>query len=375
MSAQSSPYQLIMLGLGRVGLKHLKAVKHSKGRLRVAAIIDTNPENALAVWQEAKMKGPCPPIYAALEDLPQDLSFNLASICTPSGTHYPLAKQLIQKKIHCFIEKPMTLNIKEAYEIKKMAEEQEVKIALGYIYRFFPIVDIIQKEIATGTLGRVLSGSVHVYWGHDQAYYDSATWRGTWSQDGGVLMNQCVHALDLMSWLMDANITSAQAMLAQQTHQMEAEDFGLVNYRLEKDCFLQLTGTTTASPKRQRAEFELICEKAELSCGIQKKRPYYHLYDKNGHKMSGGYLRKFFASMFKNGLIPSIRKLLNPHTGIYQDWIEAIEQNHTPRASAQAGIDSLAAILGAYASAFDGGKETPLPPSNFSLSKMKNYFS
>lgn len=375
MSVAENPYQLLLVGLGRAGLKHLKAVKHNRKRYSVAAIVDTNAARAAEVWQAAAMGAVLPPLYASLEEIPSDLSIDVAAVCTPSGTHFTLAKTLIEKGIHCLIEKPMTLDYQEAMQLKHLAEEFHVKIALGYIYRFFPLVDVIQEEVAQGKYGRVLSGAVEVYWGHDQSYYDASPWRGTWAQDGGVLMNQCVHALDLMNWIMGANIISAQAMIAQQTHRMEAEDFALVNYRLDNKSYLHLTGTTTASRKRQRAEFSLICEKVELRCGLHKKRPYYKMYDEHGQNISWIYIRKMLKNMWRNGFSHRLKELFNPHSGIYRDWAEAIALDRSPRAGVDAGINSLAAILSAYASAHEGGLVQACPQEQFKLTDMQGYFS
>lgn len=366
--------RLLLLGLGRVGLKHIKAVVHNQEKFRIVAIVDNNPRRAAELWQQSVAKTTMPPIYESVDALPAGLDLDVAAICTPSGTHYELAKELMARNLHCFVEKPLTLDYLEALELKAIAEASNLKLALGYIYRFFPLVGLIQNEVAAGKFGRVLSGSVGVYWGHDQAYYDSASWRGTWAQDGGVLMNQCVHALDLMTWLMNDTIVSAQATIARQKQRMEAEDFALVNYGLKNGSFLQLTGTTNASPKRQRAEFSLICEKMELHCGIHKGKPFYKMFDHEGKKVSSSYLRKFLMQMLHQGFFKRLRELRNPHSGIYRDFYEAITQNRKPLAAADAGCDSLAAILCAYASASRDGRMTACPQTYFKLSDMQNYF-
>lgn len=366
--------RLLLLGLGRVGLKHIKAVVHNKERFRIVAIVDNNPRRAAELWQQSVAKTQMPPIFESVDALPAELDLDVAAICTPSGTHYDLAKKLMARNLHCFVEKPLTLDYKEALELKAIAEASNLKLALGYIYRFFPLVELIQNEVTVGKFGRVLSGSVGVYWGHDQAYYDLASWRGTWAQDGGVLMNQCVHALDLMTWLMNDTIVSAQATIARQKHRMEAEDFALVNYELKNGSFLQLTGTTNASPKRQRAEFSLICEKMELHCGIHKGKPFYKMFDQEGKKVSYSYLRKFLKQMLHQGFFKRLRELRNPHSGIYRDFYEAITENRQPLAAAAAGCDSLAAILCAYASASQDGRVTACPQADFKLSDMLDYF-
>ena len=165
--------------------------------------------------------------YDSLEDLFKERKPDIVSITTPSNSHYPLARLALENRCHLFIEKPMTLNLDEARDLIQLAKVEERQIAVGHIYRFFPLVDLIQHEIALDKHGKVLHGTVQVQWGHEQNYYDLAAWRGKWLSDGGVLMNQSVHAVDLMQWLVGAKSIAAQGSIHQQVHRMEAEDYGV----------------------------------------------------------------------------------------------------------------------------------------------------
>lgn len=373
-NASPAPLKLLLVGLGRVGLKHLKAYRNNRADYRLVGLVDADPARAARLWAEARMPGALPPVYASLDGLPEDLQADVAAVCTPSGSHYALARALLLRGLHCLIEKPMTLDLAEADELIALAEARGLKLALGHIYRFFPLVDLIREDVAAGAYGRVLSGSVHVLWGHDQSYYDAAAWRGSWAQDGGVLMNQCVHALDLMAWLMNAPIRRAQASIARLSHRMEAEDYVLATFTLEGGSLLQLTGTTCTSPARQRAEFALLCEHAEILCGLHKKRPYCKIYDRAGRSVTRRLARRMLRRLRDQGLLRSLRRLLSPHSLIYADFARAIREGGAARADGAAGRQALAAVLAAYASCRAGGRQIPLEGLDFKLEAMQGYF-
>ena len=94
MSAKKIPYQLLIVGLGRVGLKHLQAVKDNKTLFNVAALVDTNAGKASEVWKKASMHQAFPPLYSSLDQLPGDLKIDVAAICTPSGSFRALLNLL-----------------------------------------------------------------------------------------------------------------------------------------------------------------------------------------------------------------------------------------------------------------------------------------
>ena len=180
----------------------------------------------------------------------------------------------IRKGANLIIEKPMTLSLAEAEELILEAEQYHVKIALGHIYRFFPFVDQIVKDIGDKIYGDVLYGNVKVHWGHGQEYYDQAAWRGTWKQDGGVLMNQSVHALDLMCWLMGSSVCEVSGMIARQSHVMEAEDLGLGMMRFTNGSYCTIEGTTSTDPSSPEASFYLLCTEGWMKAGIRSGMPY-----------------------------------------------------------------------------------------------------
>ena len=367
---------LVLVGIGRVAQKHAKAVKHLKGLYNIVALVDKKTENKENLNEKFKLNLQSDFLLDDLNEVYQKgLNPDVVAISTPSGTHYALAKLALENNSNVLIEKPLTLNLKEAHELVNLAKEKNLKIAVGHIYRFFPLVKILQEEIKAGKWGKVLSANILVHWGHDQAYYDQAAWRGSWAQDGGVLMNQTVHALDLMTWLLSSNVSKVQGNIKQLYHEMEAEDYGTAILTMDKGYICRVEGTTNTPEKNPSASFYISTEKAEIKAGIEKKKPYVSIVTRDGKKLGAKYIRSFIGDMLKNGFIRSLNEFSNPHTGIYKDLAVAIVEDREPRANGLDGLLSVECILAIYQSALEGGAVIDLPlNTDFTLEKMKGFF-
>lgn len=370
-----SKYKIILVGCGKVAQKHLKAVRHLKHRLEIMAVVDPAEDSARALLtQELGTAAASIPLYPSWEAVPEEMEPDIVAITTPSGTHYKLAEQAICCRCNVLIEKPMSLDVQEARHLLELAEEYQVSIAMGHIYRYFPLVDLIHDDIASGKLGKVYSGSVQVYWGHDQDYYDQALWRGTWAQDGGALMNQTIHACDLMCWLMDDEPVAVNGQIRQLSHDMEAEDHGVALLSMSTGALCTLEGTTNNSPRNQKAIFRIVTEEAEFHAGLIDGKVEFTAVDRFGRSLKWAYYKRLWKQMRANGLRQSIRCFKNPHTGIYLDLIHALDEGRPPRADGESGLQSVETMLAIYQSASKDGETESLPLDNFTLSDMEGYF-
>lgn len=369
-------YSVALIGCGRVALKHLKAISHNQKHVQLSAVVDTKPAKAKEVLAKHYKGQPnSVQLYTDVEQMLADEKPDIAAITTPSGTHYELAKEMILNRIHVFIEKPMTLNLGEARELVALAEENQVQIIMGHIYRYLPLVDLIHNDIASGRLGTVYSGDVKVRWGHDQEYYDLADWRGTWAQDGGALMNQTVHAVDLMCWLLDDEPIKVSGLISQASHNIEAEDHGAAIMQMSEGGICLVEGTTNNSPENQSAAFHIITEEMEIEAGIRRGKFYFRLTDYKGKNVTRKYYWRFFQQMRKRGILCSLREMFNPHTAIYTDLIDCIDNNSTPRADGNSGVQSVESIFAIYQSALKNGEPVSIPLDDFKLEDMTGFFS
>lgn len=371
-STSTTPLPVVLIGCGRVAVKHLKAISKLKG-LELKAVVDVNPESAKRLLGSVKDFSDVK-VYGDYKTAIDEIKPSIVSVTVPSGLHFQIAKYAMEHGSNLLLEKPMTMSVSEAREIYELSQKTGLKIAMGHIYRYLPIVGLVREDIAEGKYGKVTHGSIYVRWGHGEDYYSSAAWRGTWKSDGGALMNQTIHAIDLLVWLMGSEPEEVTSMLAQRLRNIEAEDLGMAVLRLENGALAQIEGTTATIPSKHTAEFSVFCENAQLSMGLDSGTPHLSIYGikPNGKtkKLNGYYIRR----QLKEGGLFSYKCALNPHLGIYNDLHKSITENKNPIADAYAGFSSVDTLLGIYKSAKEG-KPVKLPLSeDFNSVDMAGFF-
>jgi predicted dehydrogenase len=369
-----------IIGCGHVAVKHLKGALYQQNRrhtLQVAAAVDTRQEAAAHVLKAAgfsRQEQNNIKIFTEYQTMLEEVRPDLVAITTPSGTHAKIGCAALEAGAHVLIEKPLALSLQEADQILELAGNKNRLVAVGHIYRFFPMIQAVQADIRAGRFGRVLYGDVKVRWGHDQTYYDQSAWRGTWSQDGGALMNQSIHALDLMTWLLGQQVQTAFGQIFRKTHRMEAEDLGLAVLDLASDVQCLVEGTTITDPRRQEASFFIRLTDGEIRAGILSGKPHLEVYDRSGRNIAGQYTRQMFRKTLQREGLPGLLQLGNPHSALLADLVDAIHHNRAPLASGESGREAVALVSAIYQSALEKRIVT-LPLQAFDLRRMQNFFS
>ena len=367
--------RVALIGCGRIAVKHIMAITKKNSGLLLCAVAGTSPGAFDKLLDSYKLPGKkkhqiknTVKTYTDYNQMLQKEKPDITSITVPSGLHYAVAKAAMLSGSHILLEKPMSMRASQAKELFDISEQKNRRIAMGHIFRYFPIVGNLQKDVAAGRFGKISHGSVIVRWGHDQSYYDQTAWRGTWEYDGGVLMNQCVHAIDLICWLMNGQATAANAMLGKRFHDMEAEDIALGTLKLDNGALCQIEGTTNSPSHDHEAAFYLLGEKGNFRIGIRRGRPYFDIRI-NGKKKNLEYLIKEIRSKGLLGLL----SLTNPHAGIYTDLRDAVLNKKSPIADARSGMMSVESVLALYLSAKEKRQiEIPLT-TDFSSTEMSEY--
>lgn len=368
-----------LIGCGKVAAKHLKAALYQCRKLNtieIAALVDTREGAAEDLMDSVgvpKRLRTGIRVYKDYAQMLEEVKPDLTAITTPSGSHAVIGLKAIAAGSHILLEKPLTLSLAEADQLLAAANEKSLQIAVGHIYRFFPVVQQLQADLAAGKFGQILYGDVKVRWGHDQSYYDQAAWRGTWTNDGGALMNQSIHALDLMIWLLGKPALTVNGRVDRQIHRMQAEDLGFATLQLADGIWCQLEGTTNTDPERQEASFFVRCTEGELRAGIIAGRPRIEVIDADGRAVSGRYMRRFIGQKLREGGLGALKQLTNPHSGLYSDWIQAAAAGRNPIADGASGRQAVEMVLAIYKSALLG-RQVELPLTDFKLEQMAGYF-
>ncbi|WP_113930696.1 Gfo/Idh/MocA family oxidoreductase [Bacillus sp. P14.5] len=249
-----------VVGVGHIAKKHIEAINNIEGA-RLVAVCDTNEERLNAPEYEEYKK------YTDLKEmLSENEDIQVVNICVPSGLHAPLTKIVTSFKRHVIVEKPMVLKLEDGDSMIQDAEENGVKLAVVHPNRFRPAIQALKEAVDTNKFGVLSHANATVRWNRNQAYYDQAPWRGTKEFDGGVLMNQAIHDLDLLLWLMGP-VKSVQAMAATRLRKIETEDVAVATVMFESGALGVIEAATTIYPSNLEESLAIFGETGSAKVG------------------------------------------------------------------------------------------------------------
>jgi UDP-N-acetyl-2-amino-2-deoxyglucuronate dehydrogenase len=328
-----------ILGMGHIAKKHIEAIGAAEGA-NLAAICDTNEERLKEVPENVKT-------YTDLEQmLTENEDIDVVNICVPSGLHARLTKIVAEKKRHIIVEKPMSLKLEDSKRMIEVAKENGVKLAVVHPNRFRPAIQKLKNEVANGKFGTMSHANATVRWNRNQEYYDQAPWRGTKEFDGGVLMNQAIHNLDLMLWLMGP-VHSVQAMAATRLRKIETEDVAGAIVKFRSGALGMIEAATTIYPKNLEESLAVFGEtgSAKISgrtANLIETWDIEGVNEKEVHETKEEIQNDPFG---KPG-----------HQWIIEDMVSAIQENREPIVTGEDGMAPVQLILAILESA-ETGKE------------------
>src|SRR5256712_7076565 len=231
-----------MLGCGVIGHVHAEAIT-SLPDAQLVAVADIIPERAQEL-AEAFHATP----YSDFQQMLAREQLDVVDVCTPSGMHGEHACQVMRSGRNVIVEKPMEISRAAIEEMLRVQQETGVKLAVISQHRFDPDTIKVHDLVEAQAFGRLVLGNALIPWWRSQAYYDSGAWRGTWELDGGgVLMNQSIHSIDLLQWLMGP-VKSVFAYTDALVHRMETEDVAVAVLRFSNGALGTISATTGAYP-------------------------------------------------------------------------------------------------------------------------------
>lgn len=354
-----------LIGCGRIATNHVKAVLNNG--LEFVAACDLVPENIQTLLARYGLENDSS--IARYTDYKQMIAehpdLELVAIATSSGAHAEIALYCIDQGINVIIEKPMAMNMADAEEIIRRSEEKHVKVCACHQNRFNVAVQKTRKALEEGRFGKLSHGSIHVRWNRNKDYYDQAPWRGTWAEDGGCLMNQCIHGIDLLRWMMGNEVESVYGVTRQQFHHyLEAEDVGMAVVKFKNGAIATIEGTTNVFPKNLEETLYLFGEKGTVKIGGKSTNnlDVWDFADETEADQANKGLEEQTSNVYGNG-----------HTSLYADVIDAIQKDRKPYVDAVAGRNALEMILAIYKSMKIGAPVT-LPLTDFASTDMAGTF-
>ena len=334
-----------LIGCGRIATNHIKAAVNNK--LNIVAVCDILPEKMESLLAKHGLENDASiKRYTDYKQMLAENDVTLASIATESGSHAEIALHCIDNGVNVIIEKPMAMSMKDAEEIIRRSEAKGVKVSACHQNRFNIAVQELRQALEKGRFGRLSHGSIHVRWNRNQDYYTQAPWRGTWAQDGGCLMNQCIHGIDLLRWMMGGEAEEVYGVTKQQFHDyLECEDIGTAIVKFKNGAVGIIEGTTNVYPSNLEDTLLVFGETGTVKLGGKSTNniDVWDFADESEADQKNKGLEEVTSNVYGNG-----------HTSLFADVMDAIVNDRKPYVDAVAGRNALEIILAIYKSAATG---------------------
>jgi len=334
-----------IIGCGRISYKHVEALLNNREETELTAVCDIVPEKADRCLKEYLLGIPgiqVPHIYTDYKDMLEKAEIDVVAIATESGYHPQIAIDCMNAGKHIIVEKPMALSTKDAEAMIDSAGRNNVKLCVCHQNRFNKPIKQLRKAIESGRFGRLINGTARILWTRDMNYYTQAPWRGTWGLDGGTLMNQCIHNIDLLQWMLGGEIDTVYAQTGNYIRDIDAEDFGAMIIRFKNGAIGIVEGSACVYPKNLEETLSIFGEKGTVCIGglaVNKIEAWRFGDNKDSEEEILMHQEDDPDTVYGFGHIP-----------LYKDMIDAINSGREPLINGEQGMKGMKIILAAYKS-------------------------
>ena len=322
-----------IIGCGRIAPKHAESIV-ALPNAELVAVCDSVPEHAQAF---ADKYGAVP--YIDYQEILKRPDIDVVTIATPSGLHAEIGIAAAKAGKHVMVEKPMAMTLKTADALIEACRQAGVKLAVIHQNRFNQSVKLMRRALEEGRFGRLTHGQATVRWNRDDNYYAQAPWRGTKLQDGGVLMNQSIHNIDLLQWMFGP-VESVFGYTATNMRKIEMEDVGAAVIKFKNGAIGLIEAASTIFPKNIEETLNVFGEQGSaIVGGIAVNRIEVWEFPESEQEK-----KEIFASQESDP--PNVYGF--GHRELIADMIEAIQEDRAPAVPGEEGRKALEIILAIY---------------------------
>ncbi len=328
-----------IVGCGRIFEKHLEGLGHNAKDAELVAVCDSDPKALDQATQKTGAKG-----YRHLDALLSDTNADIVVIATPSGLHSEQAVKVALSGRHVMTEKPMATHWSDGKAMVQACDQAGVYLFVVKQNRFNSTIEAVKKAVDEGRFGKIVMVSMNVFWTRPQSYYDSSSWRGTWEFDGGALMNQASHYVDLMDYLIGP-VESVQALIGTLSRRIEVEDTAVMSVRWRSGALGSLNVTMLTHNKNFEGSITILGETGTVRIGGMALNKIEHwefaeMTEADRQIQSASYET---TTVYGNG-----------HGSYYHNVIQTMLGEAPPLTDGREGLRSLEILVSAYKSARDG---------------------
>lgn len=362
-------YKAAIIGCGRISFKHIDGFIANKDTVELVAVCDIIQEKMderVKQYQDTIAESNVK-TFLSYKDMLNEMNLDFVTIATESGIHKEITIDCLNAGVNVIVEKPMALSSSDAKEMNECAAKNNLKLAVCFQNRFNAPIVKTREALDAKRLGDVMHSAVQVRWNRNIDYYKQAEWRGTWDIDGGTLMNQCTHGIDLLQWMNDSDVVRVHGVTRRFQRPIEAEDFGTAIVEFANGSVGIIEGTANTYPKNLNESLSLFGKKGTIVIG-------------------GLAVNKFETWRLEDSetVGDTEDKVIDPdakdpdtvygkgHGALFADFVDALKSNREPLTNGVESKKALDIILAIYKSQKEG---KPVDfPIDFSTTEMIGCF-
>lgn len=328
-----------IVGCGRISGKHFEALRDHSERAEIVAVCDTDPLALKRAGSEIRAAR-----FDDLGRLLQECDCDVVVLCSPSGLHPSQTMQAARAGRHVVTEKPMATRWVDGLDMVRACDQAGVKLFVVKQNRRNATLQLLKRAVEKKRFGRIYMATINVFWQRPQDYFDSAKWRGTWEFDGGALMNQASHYVDLVDWLVGP-VESVQAYVATLARNIQVEDTATVGVRWRSGALGSINVTMLAYPRNFEGSITVLGEKGTVRIGgvAVNKIDHWEFADPDPDDELAASASYETSSVYGFG-----------HPVYYDNVIKALRGEADPETDGREGLRSLEILIASYMSARDG---------------------
>lgn len=341
-------FRFAIVGCGAIGRVHARAITKLEDA-QLVAVSDLKAENSAKMAEDFGCNA-----YTDYREMFQKEKIDIACVCTPSGTRIGICEAAAAEHVHLLVEKPLDIDNERTEKIVNICRTAGIKLGCVFQLRFLPVFQSLKQAEREGRFGKLIIGNAATICYRSDEYYKEGGWRGTFAQDGGgALMNQGIHAIDLLRWIM-GDVKSVFAYHDHLTHDIEVEDTLVAGIEFQSGAM----GTVTAST----SVYNGINKKLEIfgtdgTVIINDTEPTMWKF-KNSKDSDLGLPKGEQPAHISLSPTSNLIEDVWAHQQQIADMIEAIKQDREPAINGDEGRKTVQLVLAIYESARTGKRIT-----------------
>lgn len=331
--------RLGIVGCGRISSRHFEAIERHSADLELAAVCDSDAEVAAEAGRRHRV-----PSYTCLEAMLREARLHGIVLCTPSGLHPAQAVRGAAAGVHVITEKPMATRWHDGLEMVRACDAAGVNLFVVKQNRCNATLQALRQAVRERRFGRIFMVNINVFWSRPQEYYDSADWRGTWEFDGGALMNQASHYVDLVDWLIGP-VESVQAYVGTQARNIQVEDSAVVSVRWRSGALGSVNATMLAYARNFEGSITILGETGTVRIGGVAVNEIQHWEFAEPRPEDERVRDASYATSSVYGF---------GHAAYYDNVVATLRGRAQAETDGREGLRSLEILIASYLSARDG---------------------